>query len=153
MKLARSHGHAALFYLNRRPGNGILFLSLSRDKRRAKEYIVACEREAGVRARSLVDIRVGLKLQIVGTMVEKALRRRPFEIAKEMHNCLLMRFAGCTNKLTELLNPISGVRSRKIKVKEAANQVSVMGKVLKERTKISREFEALQQESRGQAGT
>ena len=102
----------------------------------------------GVRARSPIDIRVGLKMQRFGTRVKKALRRRPFEIAKEMHSCLLMRFAGGTNKLTELLNPISDVRSRKIKVKEATNYASVMGRVLKERTKMSREFEALRQGSR-----
>ena len=64
-----------------------------------------------------------------------------------------MRFVRGTNKLTELLNPISDVLSRKIKVKEAVNHASVMGRVLKERAKISREFEAFRQGSRGRADT
>ena len=53
-----------------------------------------------------------------------------------------MRFLWGTNKVIELLNPISDVWSHKIKVKEAANQASITGRVLKERAKISREFEA-----------
>ena len=153
MKLARSHGHAYVLFLSRRPRNSILFLSLPRDKRRAKEYAVAYERVAGVRARSPVGIKVGLKLRRVGMRVEKALRRRAFEIAKEMQSCLPMRFEGGTNKLIELLNPISDVRSRKIKVKEATNHASVTGRVLKERAKINGEFEAFRQGSRGRAGT
>ena len=61
-----------------------MFLSLPRDKRGPKENAVSYERAARVRARSPIGIRVGLKLQRVSIRVEKALRRRTFEIAKEM---------------------------------------------------------------------